>query len=117
VEENELTNLGAKNLFKELDKNKIKWIHFEIINFGIPNLNQYDELNSHIQTISQRILNGENIYIHCMAGLGRTGMIAALILTKLGLSAQQSIKVIRDNRPGSIETEAQENFVCGFRLN
>jgi protein-tyrosine phosphatase len=44
-------------------------------------------------------------------------MIAALILTKLGLSAQQSIKVIRDNRPGSIETEAQENFVCGFRLN
>jgi protein-tyrosine phosphatase len=52
-----------------------------------------------------------------MAGLGRTGMIAALILTKLGLSAQQSIKVIRDNRPGSIETEAQENFVCEFRLN
>ena len=117
VEENELTNLGAKNLFKELDKNKIKLIHFEIINFDIPYLNQYDELNSHIKTISQRILNGENIYIHCMAGLGRTGMIAALILTKFGLSAQQSIKVIRDNRPGSIETEAQENFVCGFRLN
>ena len=117
VEENELTHLGAKHLFKELNKNNIKWIHFELINFGIPNLNQYDELNSHIKTISQRILNGDNIYIHCMAGLGRTGMIAALILTKLGLSAQQSIKVIRDNRPGSIETEAQENFVCGFKLN
>ena len=43
VEENELTNLGAKDLFKELDKNNIKWLHFEIINFGIPNLNQYDE--------------------------------------------------------------------------
>ena len=67
VEENELKHLGAKDLFKELDKNNIKWIHFEIINFGIPNLNQYDELNSHIKTISQRILNGENIYIHCMA--------------------------------------------------
>ena len=34
VEENELTNLGAKDLFKELDKNKIKWVHFEIINFS-----------------------------------------------------------------------------------
>ena len=100
-----------------VDKINIKWIHFEIINFDIPNLNQYDELNSYIKTISQSILNGENMYIHCMAGLGRTGMIAALILTKLGLSAQQSIKVIRDNRPGSIETEAQENFVCEFRLN
>jgi ADP-ribosyl-[dinitrogen reductase] hydrolase len=117
VEENELYHLGARDLFKELDKINIKWIHFEIINFDIPNLNQYDELNSYIKTISQSILNGENIYIHCMAGLGRTGMIAALILTKLGLSPQQSIKIVRDSRPGSIETEAQENFVCEFKLN
>jgi len=117
VEHDELNHLGAKYLFKELDKNNIQWIQFEIKNFGIPTINQYDELNSHIKTIYQRILIGENIYIHCMAGLGRTGMLAALILTKLGLHAKQSIKVIRDNRPGSIETLAQENFVCEFRLN
>lgn len=117
VEHDELNHLGAKYLFKELDKNNIQWIHFEIKNFDIPTLNQYDKLNSNIKNISQRILNGENIFIHCMAGLGRTGMLAALILTKLGLHAKQSIEIIRNNRPGSIETEAQENFVCEFKLD
>ena len=52
-----------------------------------------------------------------MAGLGRTGMLAALILTKLGLQTKQSIEIIRNNRPGSIETEAQENYVYEFKLN
>lgn len=117
VEHDELNHLGAKYLFKELDKNNIQWIHFEIKNFDVPTLNQYDKLNSNIKNISQRILNGENILIHCMAGLGRTGMLAALILTKLGLNAKQSIEIIRNNRPGSIETEAQENFVCEFKLD
>jgi protein-tyrosine phosphatase len=117
MEKDELNHFGAKNLFKELDQNKIKWIHFEIKNFGIPTLNQDDELNSHIKTINQRILNGENVYIHCMAGLGRTGMLAALILIKLGLQIKQSIQIIINTRPGSIETEAQENFVYEFRLN
>jgi len=28
VEENELYHLGARDLFKELDKINIKWIHF-----------------------------------------------------------------------------------------
>ena len=110
-------DFGAGNLFKELDQNKIKWIHFEIKNFGIPSFNQENELNSHIKTVSQKILNGENVYIHCMAGLGRTGMLAALILTKLGLQTKQSIEIIRNNRPGSIETEAQENYVYEFKLN
>jgi protein-tyrosine phosphatase len=117
MEKDELNHFGAGNLFKELDQNKIKWIHFEIKNFGIPTLNQENELNSHIKTVSQKILNGENVYIHCMAGLGRTGMLAALILTKLGLQTKQSIKIIRNNRPGSIETEAQENYVYEFKLN
>ena len=80
VEENELTHLGAKDLFKELNKNNIKWVHFELINFGIPNLNQYDELNSHIKTISQRILNGENIYIHCMAAVSYTHLTLPTII-------------------------------------
>jgi hypothetical protein len=63
MEKDELNHFGAGNLFKELDQNKIKWIHFEIKNFGIPTFNQENELNSHIKTISQKILDGENVYI------------------------------------------------------
>jgi hypothetical protein len=43
-------------------------------------------------------------------------MVAALILIKLGIDINQSIKLIRNIRPGSIETEEQEKFVRNFKL-
>ena len=91
-------------------------MRFEIENFGVPKFSQYALLNQNINTVSNDIINGKNILIHCMAGLGRTGMIAALILIKLGIDINQSIKLIRNIRPGSIETEEQEKFVRNFKL-
>ena len=44
-------------------------------------------------------------------GLGRTGMIAARILVEMGLSAELAIKSVREARPGTIETAAQEAYV------
>ena len=116
LEEHELSHLGAKSLLKELSVKNIQWMRFEIENFGVPKFSQYALLNQNINTISNDIINGKNILIHCMAGLGRTGMIAALILIKLGIDINQSIKLIRNIRPGSIETEEQEKFVRNFKL-
>ena len=105
-----------KSLLKELSVKNIQWMRFEIENFGVPKFSQYALLNQNINTVSNDIINGKNILIHCMAGLGRTGMIAALILIKLGIDINQSIKLIRNIRPGSIETEEQEKFVRNFKL-
>ena len=116
LEEHELSHLGAKSLLKELSVKNIQWMRFEIENFGVPKFSQYALLNQNINTVSNDIINGKNILIHCMAGLGRTGMIAALILIKLGIDINQSIKLIRNIRPGSIETEEQEKFVRNFKL-
>ena len=116
LEEHELSHLGVKSLLKELSVKNIQWMRFEIENFGVPKFSQYALLNQNINTVSNDIINGKNILIHCMAGLGRTGMIAALILIKLGIDINQSIKLIRNIRPGSIETEEQEKFVRNFKL-
>ena len=55
----------------------------------------------------------KKVVIHCNAGLGRTGMVAGLLLKKMGLIAEP-IKHIRKFRPGSIETHEQETFVNNF---
>ena len=51
------------------------------------------------------------IAIHCVGGKGRTGTIAASFLTKTGVPATEAIATVRRIRPGTVETEAQEQWV------
>ncbi len=46
--------------------------------------------------------------VHCQAGIGRTGTMAAAYWMKKGLSANEAVKKIRNSRPGAIEIPEQE---------
>jgi len=47
--------------------------------------------------------------VHCAAGRGRTGTIlAAYLIKRENLTADQAIKRIRSIRPGSIQSDRQE---------
>lgn len=52
--------------------------------------------------------------IHCGAGLGRTGVVLACYFVTKGLSARNAIARVRRLRPGSIETDEQEEAVVQF---
>jgi ADP-ribosyl-[dinitrogen reductase] hydrolase len=52
-----------------------------------------------------------DIVLHCRAGLGRTGTIAARLLVETGTPPDAAIRAIRAARPGAIETPAQEHYV------
>jgi protein-tyrosine phosphatase len=68
----------------------------------------------HKADIHARLDRGEIIAIHCHAGLGRTGTIAAKILIERGFTAENAIALIRQTRPGSIETKAQELYLLSL---
>lgn len=56
--------------------------------------------------------NGHRLAVHCLAGLGRTGTVAARFAMSYGLTAPEAIDFIRnryDRR--AIETGAQEAFL------
>jgi protein-tyrosine phosphatase len=55
------------------------------------------------------------VYVHCMAGLGRAGTIAAALLVREGMPAPDAMALVRWSRPGSIQSEAQEVFLEGLR--
>jgi ADP-ribosyl-[dinitrogen reductase] hydrolase len=61
------------------------------------------------------LTHGRNIVIHCLGGLGRTGMIAARLLVELGLAPEEAIRRVRAARAGAIETADQEKHVLGCR--
>ena len=58
--------------------------------------------------------NGK-VAVHCVAGLGRSGMVAASYLARGGLSADAAIRLVRERRsPRAVETAVQEAFVQAY---
>ena len=62
-------------------------------------------------SLLEYLRSGEKIAIHCKGGLGRSGTIAALLLSHLGFSTEKSIELVRKSRPGAIESTEQEIFI------
>jgi len=60
--------------------------------------------------IADRCRDGKKTFIHCKAGIGRTGMFAAAVLLCMGYSYEQASQEIKD--AGSLpETEEQIKFL------
>ncbi|WP_299967885.1 hypothetical protein [uncultured Roseobacter sp.] len=58
---------------------------------------------------------GSCVAIHCKAGLGRTGMIAARLATTYGLTGAEAIAFIRRQHSAeAVETAEQEAYVIGL---
>ncbi|MDQ6660443.1 MAG: dual specificity protein phosphatase family protein [Chloroflexota bacterium] len=73
-----------------------------------------DEMHQAISIIQVSLKDNQSIVVHCEQGLGRTGTIIAGYLTTCGLTAQEAIDYIRKLRPGSIETEEQEDAIYQY---
>ena len=58
---------------------------------------------------------GETVVIHCFAGLGRSGLLAACILVALGKAPADAIRLVREVRKQAIQTDGQEKFIKSFK--
>lgn len=93
----------------------LDWRHLPIADFSTPDAGFMAAWREASQELHRRLDDGETIAIHCRAGLGRTGTVAALILIERGLTPEEAIRQVRRSRPGTIETDAQQAWVNGYR--
>ena len=59
------------------------------------------DMSSLIDAIISRLDRGESVVVHCGAGWGRAGLVAALVVIAYGASIQESLDRVRAARPAA----------------
>jgi atypical dual specificity phosphatase len=91
---------------------KLNYLHLRVEDYHSPSI---EEIESTVKFIENEIEGKRAVLVHCAAGKGRTGTILAAYLLKKGnLSAKDAITRIRNLRPGSIQTDSQENSLFEY---
>lgn len=106
---NEIEDLGIVSFSTFLMDNGFNWIHCPIRDRST--CGDQNRIRTLLEDIKEVLKSNDSVLIHCHAGLGRTGLLAATFLVSMGLTADSAIKTIRETRPGSIETTEQERYI------
>ena len=115
VDDRELVSLGIESLPVHIQRKGLWWKHLPIADMGIPNAHFEQQWEASSEFIRAALGRGENVVLHCWAGLGRTGTIAARLLIECGMEPAAAILRLRDARPGSIQTRKQEKYVLRLK--
>ncbi len=112
ITQSELEDYGVPDLFAAYQDQGFVTYHLPILDQAAVAL---EELLPALDWIHAQLGQEAQILIHCVAGLGRSGMVAACYLRQLGLPATQALAEIRAIRsPRAVESPAQEALVFGF---
>lgn len=113
LSENEFYDYGVPELEDEYRKNGFD-VHFlSIVDQGVCTKEQ---MTLAVDWLQKKTVKGEKTLIHCVGGLGRSGMLAACFHKRYSsLNAEEAIALVRECRSQrAVENQLQEDFVRNF---
>ena len=107
-----IVTMTEKELPEEWVSN-IGYLHVPTPDLTAPDMEKIDMA---VDFIHEKIQDNQAVMVHCAAGMGRAGTILASYLVKYQkYSAKDAIKKIREERPGSIQSETQELAITFYQ--
>jgi protein tyrosine/serine phosphatase len=88
-----------------------EWLHLPVPNFGVPQ--DQKAFREGVDRVVQALQAGQPVMLHCAAGMGRTGSMAACVLKALGLPTDEALERVRA-AGSNPQNAAQSGFVDWF---
>jgi protein-tyrosine phosphatase len=108
----ELHRCGVGDLLERYREAGFGAHHVPILDQRVSSAALMRELVAELRQLTEE---GENVLVHCVGGLGRSGLVAGCYLRAAGLDGQAAIDAVRRARsPRAIESTEQEDFVRAF---
>lgn len=94
----------------QLDDFPVEFVQFPIEDFGAPRDNEKHDFFLLCKNIANDISTGNRVYLHCGAGIGRSGLMSFLILRNMGVPAVKAKQQVR-NAGGYPDTNPQRDYI------
>ncbi len=115
MERHEFDLLRVPDLDVRIAAHGMAWAHLPIPDQGVPG-DAFEVVWPQVRAeLLSRLAVGERTVLHCRGGLGRTGLVAAMLLIETGMDADDAIRAVRNVRPRAIETAEQARFVSDWK--
>ena len=111
IEQYEFSILGVAHLPERYEIAPFEWYQCPITDLGAPGARFESQFADIEPELLAQLSRGEKILLHCAAGLGRAGTIAARLLIGVGELPVDAIDSVRRARPGAIESKSQEDYL------
>lgn len=115
VEEHEFRHARVDDFRGAVTGAGLEWCHLPIPDFGVPGSSFEEAWQEAGPGLRWRLAQGGRVVLHCYAGLGRTGLVAARLLIEFGEPPLRAIALVRTIRPGAIQSSRQEAYLVRMR--
>ena len=88
----------------------LDYVSFPILDRQVPASEA--KLASVLEKLESNLSEGKNVLVHCRQGIGRTGLVAACLLVKSGMSPGAAVDKVSTARGVPVpETDEQRNWI------
>jgi hypothetical protein len=110
-------NEGAAKIGIGTTQAGMKWISFPFSASKPHEGEDKEKVKTLFSQLNDLLSEGETIYIHCSAGIHRTGMISYGLLRYLGYPAEKAKKLLQQLRQVTAEQVGEERLIWGDSFN